>query len=102
MKRAMAGEYSRELSSKVFAGKRRLITVGFRQGGPPGYGLRRILIDENRAPKGSLCRGEYKSIQTDRVILKPGPTHEVEVVRRIYRLFVVQLRSEAEIAALLN
>lgn len=102
MKRAMAGEYSRELSSKVFAGQCRLITLGFRQGGPPGYGLRRVLIDENRAPKASLARGEYKSIQTDRVILKPGPPREVEVVRRIYRLFVVQQRSETEIAALLN
>src|SRR2546430_1417893 len=33
MKRAMAGEYSRELSTKVFAGQCRLITIGFRQGG---------------------------------------------------------------------
>lgn len=39
MKRAMAGEYSRELSAKVFAGQCRLITLGFRQGGPAGYGL---------------------------------------------------------------
>lgn len=102
MKRAMAGEYSRELSSKVFAGQCRLITLGFRQGGPPGYGLRRVLIDEHRIPKAHLSRGEYKSLQTDRVILKPGPPDEVEVVRRIYRLFVLQLQSEADIAALLN
>mgnify|MGYP006201013309 CR=1 FL=1 len=39
-KRAMAGEYSRELSAKVFAGQCRLIELGFRQGGPAGYGLR--------------------------------------------------------------
>src|SRR5271166_4630715 len=32
MKRAMAGEYSRELSAKVFAGQCRLIRLGFRQG----------------------------------------------------------------------
>ena len=38
MKRAMAGEYSRELSTKVFAGQCRLITLGFRQGGPAGVG----------------------------------------------------------------
>lgn len=37
VKRAMAGEYSRELSTKVFAGQCRLIEHGFRQGGPPGY-----------------------------------------------------------------
>ncbi len=33
VKRAMAGEYSRELSAKVFAGQCRLIELGFRQGG---------------------------------------------------------------------
>jgi DNA invertase Pin-like site-specific DNA recombinase len=45
VKRAMAGEYSRELSVKVFTGQCRLIELGYRQGGPPGYGLRRSLID---------------------------------------------------------
>jgi DNA invertase Pin-like site-specific DNA recombinase len=45
MKRAMAGEYSRELSVKVFAGQCRLIGLGFRQGGIGGYGLRRQLIE---------------------------------------------------------
>jgi len=33
VKRAMAGEYSRELSVKVFAGQCHLIELGFRQGG---------------------------------------------------------------------
>jgi DNA invertase Pin-like site-specific DNA recombinase len=37
VKRAMAGEYSRELSAKVFAGQCRLIELGFRQGGMAGY-----------------------------------------------------------------
>ena len=48
VKRAMAGEYSRELSAKVFAGQCRLIELGFRQGGPAGYGLRRVLVDQCR------------------------------------------------------
>jgi hypothetical protein len=43
LKRAMAGEYSRELSTKVFAGQCRLVTLGYRQGGAAGYGLRRLL-----------------------------------------------------------
>jgi hypothetical protein len=62
----MAGEYSRELSVKVFAGQRRLVELGYRQGGPAGFGLRRQLIDEAGNPKAELCRGEQKSIQTDR------------------------------------
>jgi DNA invertase Pin-like site-specific DNA recombinase len=60
VKRAMAGEYSRELSAKVFAGQCRLIELGFRQGGAPGFGLRRALIDQSGAPKGELSRGEQK------------------------------------------
>ena len=102
MKRAMAGEYSRELSVKVFHGQCRLIRLGFRQGGPAGYGLRRQLIDEHRVPKAELSRGMQKSLQTDRVVLKPGPPEEIEVVRRLYRMFVVQRRSESEIATALN
>ena len=53
IKRTMAGEYSRELSVKVFAGQCRLIELGFRQGGPAGYGLRRQLVDRDRNPKGA-------------------------------------------------
>lgn len=102
MKRAMAGEYSRELSAKVFTGQCRLIKLGFRQGGMAGYGLRRQLIDEHRMPKAELALGEHKSLQTDRVILKPGPPEEIEVVRRLYRMFVLQRRTETEIAATLN
>jgi DNA invertase Pin-like site-specific DNA recombinase len=102
LKRTMAGEYSRELSCKVFAGHAHLVELGFRQGGPPGYGLRRLLIDRNRVPKAILGRGEYKNIQTDRVILVPGPTAEVAVVREIFHLFTKEGKTEREIADLLN
>ncbi|MEJ7933839.1 recombinase family protein [Sphingobium sp. AN558] len=102
VKRVMAGEYSRELSTKVFAGQCRLITLGYRQGGPAGYGLRRHLVDEHGALKAPLEKGQHKSLQTDRVILMPGPENEQETVRRIYRMFVLQRRSEREIALILN
>ncbi|QYC11494.1 recombinase family protein [Brevundimonas nasdae] len=102
MKRAMAGEYSRELSAKVFTGQCRLIGLGYRQGGPAGFGLRRQLVDEQRRPKALLDRGEHKSLQTDRVILTAGPQDEIDVVQRIYRMFVLQRRSEREIAVRLN
>ena len=102
VKRSMAAEYARELSNKVFAGQCRLIELGFRQGGMAGYGLLRMRIDHNREPQGILDRGQYKSLQTDRVILVPGPDEEVENVRWMYRQFVDGGRLEAEIAALLN
>src|SRR5664280_801200 len=94
----MAGEYSRELSVKVFTGQCKLIELGFRQGGPAGYGLRRLLIDQAGKPKAELQPGEQKSLQTDRVVLVPGPTEERAVVRRIYRAFVHDGRTEGEIA----
>lgn len=102
VKRAMAGEYSRELSVKVFAGQAHLIRLGFRQGGPAGYGLRRLLVDQSGTTKGMLGRGEHKSIATDRVILVPGPDGELETVREIYRLFVEAGWSEVQIADDLN
>ena len=102
VKRAMAGEYSRELSVKVFTGQCRLIELGYRQGGPPGYGLRRRLIDQTGVAKAELARGEHKSIQTDRVVLISGPPNEIEIVRWIYRSFVKEGRLEREIADFLN
>ena len=102
VKRSMAGEYSRELSAKVFAGQCRLIELGFRQGGPAGYGLRRALIDQAGTLKSELVRGEHKSLQTDRVILQPGPDTEVGIVNQIYRWFVDDNMSESEIAEQLN
>ena len=102
VKRAMAAEYSRELSAKVFAGQCRLIEHGYRQGGMAGFGLRRMRIDQSGTPQGILSKGEYKSLQTDRVILVPGPANEVETVRWVYRQFVDEGKVESEIAALLN
>jgi DNA invertase Pin-like site-specific DNA recombinase len=102
VKRAMAGEYSRELSAKVFAGQCRLIEMGFRQGGPAGFGLRRVLIDQAGQVKGELKRGEHKSLQTDRVILMPGPDSEVATINQIYRWLVEGDLPLAEIVKRLN
>ena len=101
-KRYMAAEYSRNLSEKVFAGQCRLIRLGFRQGGMAGYGLRRMRIDQKGEHLGILDRGQYKSLQTDRVILVPGPEEEVETVRWMFRQFVEGGKLEGEIASLLN
>jgi DNA invertase Pin-like site-specific DNA recombinase len=102
VKRAMAGEYSRELSAKVFIGQCRLIELGFRQGGSPGFGLRRMLRDVNGQLKGILDHGQQKSIQTDRVILVPGPHEEIEIVRWMYRTFVEERIVESKLARMLN
>ena len=102
LKRTMAGEYSRELGVKVFAGLKRLAKLGFKQGGLPGYGLRRMLISAEGKPKQILAQGERKSIATDRVDLVPGPADEVDCVREIYRLFLEEKRTVHGIAQELN
>jgi DNA invertase Pin-like site-specific DNA recombinase len=102
LKRAMAGEYSRELSQKVSAGLVRLVKKGFHAGATPGYGLRRMLVSASGARKQELPSGERKSIATDRVILVPGPPEEIYWVREIYRMFTVDGSSFVEIAAKLE
>lgn len=102
VKRAMAGEYSRELSAKVFKGQSKLIELGFRQGGTAGFGLRRQLVDQAGHAKQLLNFREQKSLQTDRVILVPGPADELAVVQSIYKAFINERRHEGEIAEALN
>ena len=102
LKRTMASEYSRELGVKIVDGQRRLTLLGFKQGGHPGYGLRRLLVGPDRQPEQLLARGERKSIASDRVILVPGPAHEVQVVRDIYQMFITDGLSEHRIACALN
>ncbi|MER8376252.1 recombinase family protein [Mesorhizobium sp. M1406] len=102
IKRSMAAEQSRVLSVKVFAGQCRLIQMGYRQGGSSGLGLRRQLIDKHGRTKTTLALKEYKSLQTDRVILVPGPPDEIATVRWIYDQYVKARRTELQIARSLN
>lgn len=102
IKRAMAGEFSRELSAKVFAGQSRSVSRGFHSGSTPGFGLRRYLIDSNGNPKFPLDLGERKSVQTERVILVPGPVEETSLVKRVYNLFTERQETLRGIAAQLN
>ncbi|MCW2219496.1 DNA invertase Pin-like site-specific DNA recombinase [Bradyrhizobium japonicum] len=102
IKRVMAAEYSRELSMRVHAGACRVASLGFRQGGVPGYGLQRELVDENRCSKGVLLKGQRKHLQTDRVLIQPGPENEQRVVAQVFREYVVHRRSRASIARRLN
>lgn len=101
-KRTMAGEYSRELSGKVFAGQKRLVELGYRQGGTAGFGLRRAMLNPKGEIKAILAMGEHKSFQMDRVILVPGPEEEIKIVHQIYDWFINQHLTERKIAQRLN
>jgi len=102
LKRTMAGEYSRDLGIRVFEGQKRLTLLGFKQGGAPGYGLRRMLVSASGSRKQELTLRERKSIATDRVILVPGPPHEIQTVKEIYRMLMSEKRSLCSIARKLN
>ncbi|MCO4092876.1 MAG: recombinase family protein [Sphingorhabdus sp.] len=88
LKRAMAAEYSRELSVKVTEGHVRMLQRGYHQGGFPCFGLQRVMIDADGQRKQILRFGERKNLQSDRVILEPGPPEHVEIVNEVYRRYL--------------
>jgi DNA invertase Pin-like site-specific DNA recombinase len=102
LKRAMAAEFSRDLSAKVKRAQRGLQAKGYWVGGQPGYGLRRVAVGPDRQPRLQMEAGEHKGLRGDRTVLAPGPDAEVRTVRRIYRLFVVSGLRMVSIARLLN
>jgi DNA invertase Pin-like site-specific DNA recombinase len=100
IKRAMAAEYSRELSAKVHAGQMRLAGLGFKMGGPTCYGLERVVIDEKSRLR-ILTDGEHKFLTTDHVRIRPGATDERTVVRWIFEEYL-RGRSQSDIWRELN
>lgn len=102
IKRVMAGEYSRELSVKVSRAHHQQAALGFHQGGPANFGLRRAIIDQHGQQKLVMNAHEAKYLSTDKVILVRGPQEEVEVIRDIFRLFNEERRSFGQIADFLN
>jgi DNA invertase Pin-like site-specific DNA recombinase/DNA-binding winged helix-turn-helix (wHTH) protein len=102
LKRSMAAEFSRELGVKVRAAQRLIASKGFRVGGTPGYGFRRMLISGDGLKKHILNADDRKSISSDHVVLVPGPRHEVECIRTIFALAAYKRNTPLQIAKELN
>ncbi|RFU44452.1 recombinase family protein [Paraburkholderia sp. DHOC27] len=102
LKRAMAAEFSREMSRKVFLGHCLNVERGFHSGGPPPYGLCRVLLDAGHQARRPLKPYEYKSVQTDRVVIAPAPGAEPAIVRKIYEWYATKAVSATAIARRLN
>lgn len=102
IKRAMATEYSRELSIRVATSKVLYAEKGFSQGGAPGFGLRRMMVDKHGEDQGLIRFKEIKAFQSYRVNLVHGPEEEVEAVRDIFRLFAEEEISIRRIVKHLN
>jgi DNA invertase Pin-like site-specific DNA recombinase len=102
IKRVAAADYSKQLSKKVFLGQCHVVTLGYWRGGPAGYGLRRMLLDENGKPKAVLQYGQRKNLKSEHIVLVPGPKSEQKVVRRIFCAFADERKSRTQIAVELN
>jgi DNA invertase Pin-like site-specific DNA recombinase len=103
VRRAMAAEFSRDLSNKIRWGREKVAAQGYWIGGPAGYGFRRQLVRRSGQAGPVLEFGDHKALGTGwRVVLVPGPPEEIAVVRRIYRSFVKDRLAMTAIARLLN
>ena len=100
--RLRAAQYSRELSDKVWRGCVKIAEQGYWAGGPPPYGLQRLLLDERREQVHVLAHGQRKGIQNQRVTLVQGLPDEVAIVQRIFHEFTELGYSEHRIAEGLN
>jgi len=102
VKRSMAGEYSRELSTKVFQGACRLIQLGFEQGGAAASVSGECLSTRQALPRGSSRLVNRKACRRTGLCWRPG-------LRRSRRLFVgstprssIEQKTERQIADALN
>lgn len=102
IKRTMAAEYSRELSEKVTRAQRGLLAQGFWTGGRAPLGFRRIFVQSDGstvdAPLGSFVR-KQQGVRTKLIL---GPDEEVELVRRIFALYLQRGATTVSVARTLT
>jgi hypothetical protein len=102
LKRTVAGEFSRELSEKVYQAQKRLVLLGFRMGGTAGYGLRRCMVSADGSRLQTLSKGQWKYSKLNHTVLIPGPKSEVDLVREIFSMADSKHMKCSAIAAELN
>jgi hypothetical protein len=66
---------------KVWRGCIKIAEQGYWAGGPPPYGMQRLLLDEKREPLHKLQPGQRKGIQNQRVTLVEGENDEVNAAQ---------------------
>jgi len=102
LKRAMAAEFSRDLSVRISRAQNGMLAQGYWMGGPAPYGLRRVPVSPTGERGAPFEEGQHKGIRGDRTVLAPGPPEEVEVVRCIFHLYAITGLRMAAIAQMLN
>ena len=72
IKRHQAADYSKVLSKKTKDGAMHVARQGYRPGGAPPYGMRRVMLNEQKQRDRVLEPGQRKGLQNGRTILEPG------------------------------
>jgi len=99
--RALAAEFSKQLSQEVYLAKKKTAEFGFRTGGPVEFGLSRVLISPGQKERVTLQPGDRKILRSQRVAHALGPKAQVECVGRIFS-YALRRRTPGWIAAKLN
>lgn len=102
VKRTMAAEFSRESSERLSRTKMVLRNRGYWTGSLPGYGYRRAIVSRDGAVQRVCDNLERSSIPNCHTRLVFGPQHEVDIVRRIYRAFLLEGGNYSSISRELN
>ena len=100
MKRAMAAEYSRDLSNKSRGGQHVAISRGYQIGPLPPLGYRRCSVSADGSRRTMLEPRQRKIAATDRIEWVLAPEPEVALVQRICQMYVRSRLSLADIAQL--
>jgi len=102
VKRIMAAEYSRQLSDRCVAGKRRVTLAGLVPGGATPFGLRRQAFNPDGSPGPVLQVGERRPRLEQTIRYIRGPEEETAIIRLIFKLFVTDRTGLSAVADILN
>lgn len=100
MKRAMAAEYSRDLSNKSRGGQHVAVSRGYQMGPLPPLGFRRCSVSLDEARRTVLEPRQRKIAATDRIEWVLASANELAIIRRICHMYTRTRLSLAEIAQL--
>lgn len=88
LKRAMAAEYSRDLSQKVSRAQRGLLAEGYWTGGKVPFGYDRIFVRRDGSSCPAITDPFTRKQQGVRTKLILGPEDQAALVKRIFRLYL--------------
>jgi len=102
VERIQATAFITELSEKVWYGQAKITEQGYSAGGSAPYGLKRILLDEQKRYQQDLKHGQGKFLSNQRVTFAPGDKKEQRIVTNIFEMYTEHGFMTSEIAAYLN